>query len=123
MTEKTIAHTDLDRLVDRLGKTAVVFVPAEDEAGDVALTEASRAERVVLDYRNFRLSPKAFFLPQNQTLLRFRGSEATEPSPPEKETILFGARGPVASAPRWAAGPATATARTCWPSGSKRTSC
>ena len=92
MTEKTIAHTDLDRLVDRLGKTAVVFVPAEDEAGDVALTEASRAERVVLDYRNFRLSPKAFFLPQNQTLLRFRGPEAAEPSPPEKETILFGVR-------------------------------
>jgi len=92
MTEKTIAHTDLDRLLDRLGAAGAVYAPARDEAGDVALTEASLAESVVLDYANFRLSPKAFFLPQNQTLLYFREGKTEEPDPPEKETFLFGLR-------------------------------
>jgi len=93
MTEKTIAHTDLDRFLDRIRKTGAVYAPAKGEAGDVALTEASRVGSVVLEYRNFRLSPKAFFLPQNQTLLCFKDGEVEEPSPLGQETsFLFGVR-------------------------------
>ena len=93
MTEKTIARTDLDKLLDRLAAAGTLYVPAADEAGDVALTEASHAGDVVLDYRNFRLSPKAFFLPQNQTLLRFKDGKVAEPDRPDQQTpFLFGVR-------------------------------
>ena len=92
MTEKRIPYTDLDRLLDRLRERGTVYAPAKDDAGDVALTEASRAKSIVLGYRNFRLSPKAFFLPQNQTLLCFKDGKAEEPSPPDRETFLFGVR-------------------------------
>ncbi|HET6496881.1 MAG TPA: 4Fe-4S dicluster domain-containing protein [Thermoleophilia bacterium] len=92
MTEKRIPHTDLPRLLDRLRERGGVYAPARDEAGDVALTEAPPAESLVLEYKNFRLSPKAFFFPQTQTLLRFKGGKAEEPSPPDQETFLFGVR-------------------------------
>ena len=92
MTEKTIAHTDLETFLDRLRAAGVVYAPAEDEAGDVALTEVSPTEPVVLEYSNFHLSPKGFFLPQNQTLLCFKDGKAAEPSPPDQETFLFGVR-------------------------------
>ena len=93
MTEKTIAQIDLDKLLDRLRAAGqVVYAPAKDEAGDVTLTEAPDAESVVLEYRNFRLSPKAFFLPQDQTLLTFRDGRTEEPSHPDPETFLFGVR-------------------------------
>ena len=92
MTEKLISHSNLDRLLARLRERGAVYAPAEDEAGDVALAEASCTESVVLEYGNFRLSPKAFFLPQNQTLLRFKDGKAEEASPPDQETFLFGVR-------------------------------
>jgi len=92
MTEKQISHTDLTRLLDRLRGRGAVYAPARDEAGDVALAQAPLAEPMALEYRNFRLSPKAFFLPQNQTLLYFKGGKAEEPGPPDQETFLFGVR-------------------------------
>ena len=93
MTEKTIARKDLDKLLDRLAAEGTVYVPAADEAGEVSLTEASHAAAVVLDYRNFRLSPKAFFLPQTQTLLRFKDGKVEEPDRPDQQTsFLFGVR-------------------------------
>ena len=58
----------------------------------MVLTEAPAAEAIVLEYRNFRLSPKAFSLPQSQTLLRFKDGKAEEPSLPDQETFLFGVR-------------------------------
>ena len=93
MTDKTIAHTDLDKLLDRLRETGTVYVPARDEAGNVAFTEASCADSVALEYRNSRMSPKAFFLPQNQTLLCFQDGEVAEPAPPDPgPALLFGVR-------------------------------
>ena len=92
MTEKRIPHTDLGRFLDRLRERGAVYAPARDEAGDVALTEAPSSEPVVLEYRNFRLSPKAFLLPQNQTLLRFKNGKAEQPDLPDQETFLFGVR-------------------------------
>jgi len=93
MTEKRIAHTDLDRFIERLRGMGTVYVPARDETGEVALAEASRAGPLVLDYTNFRLPPKSFFLPQNQTLLRFSSGKAQEPSLPGQGTsLLFGVR-------------------------------
>jgi ferredoxin len=46
----------------------------------------------ILEYGNFALSPKAFFLPQTQTLLRFREGKVEEPVLPEQATFLFGVR-------------------------------
>ena len=93
MTEKTIAHTDLDRFLDGLKEAGTVYVPAKDEAGEVRLAEASDVESVALAYRNFRMSPKAFFLPQSQTLLRFNEGRVEEPAPPDQGTsFLFGVR-------------------------------
>jgi len=69
MTEKLISHTDLDRLLARLGERGTVYAPGRDEAGDVDLIEWWQNEPITLGFKNFRQSPKGFFLPQNQTLL------------------------------------------------------
>ena len=93
MTEKTIAQIDLDKLLDRLQEAGKVYVPVKDEAGDVTLAEAPRAGAVALEYRNFRLSPKAFFLPQNQALLRFKDGKVAETDQPDQQNLLlFGVR-------------------------------
>jgi sulfhydrogenase subunit beta (sulfur reductase) len=92
MTQKRISHTDLPRLLDRLRERGAVYAPVKDDAGDVALTELSSEDIVCLEYRNFRLSPKSFLLPRDQVLLRFQDGKEEEPSPPDRETFLFGVR-------------------------------
>jgi ferredoxin len=92
MTEKRMAQTDLDRLLAHLRERGTVYAPVQDEAGDAVLAALAGGETVTLDYRNFRLSPKALVLPQNQTLLCFKDGQAEEPRLPEGETFLFGVR-------------------------------
>jgi ferredoxin len=92
MAEKLIPYTDLDRLLDRLGRRGAVYAPAKDETGEVVLAARPEGGPVVLEYRNFRLSPKALVLPQNQTLVCFRNGAAAEPALPDRETFLFGVR-------------------------------
>jgi len=106
MTEKRIPHTDLDRLLDRLRGLGAVHAPTRDESGDVILAEVSPGKPVVLDYKNFPLSPKVFLLPQTQTLLRFTNGKPHEPAPvagnggpsqgdgrpPNRQAFLFGVR-------------------------------
>jgi len=92
MLEKQIPYASLDSLLARLRDRGAVYAPGADEAGDVTLTEAPHDEPAVLEYRNFRLSPKAFFLPQNQTLVHFNDGKAEEARPPDRETFLFGVR-------------------------------
>jgi ferredoxin len=92
MIDKRIPHTDLDRLLDRLGKRGAVYAPAKDEAGEVVLAAWPQSGPAVLEYRNFRLSPKALALPQNQTLMCFKNGDAEEPALSDRETFLFGVR-------------------------------
>ena len=92
MTEKLISHTNLDRLLARLQERGLVYAPGRDGAGDVALIEWPQKEPVALEFKNFRQSPKAFFLPQYQTLLRFKEGKPEEPSLPDREAFLFGVR-------------------------------
>ncbi|MCX5677058.1 MAG: 4Fe-4S dicluster domain-containing protein [Planctomycetota bacterium] len=92
MTEKRIPQADVDRLLARLQEQAEVYAPTKDDAGDVVLGPLAAGEPVVLDYRNFRLSPKAFLLPQNLTLLNLKDGEAEEPALPDGQVILFGVR-------------------------------
>ena len=92
MTEKRIPQADVDRLLARLGEQAAVYAPMKDDAGDVVLGALASGEPVVLDYRNFRLSPKAFLLPQNLTLLNLKDGKAEEPGLPGGQVILFGVR-------------------------------
>ena len=92
MTQKLLAHADLERLFSRLASEGTVFVPRRDEAGDIAILPWRPEEPVSLDYRNFLQSPKVFFFPQNQTLLRFEGSQSQEPEMPGGKVFLFGVR-------------------------------
>jgi len=79
MIEKQIPQTDVDRLLARLRQRAAVYAPTEDGTGEVVLAALSGKESVTLEYRNFRLSPKALVLPQNQTLLCFKDGQAADP--------------------------------------------
>ena len=92
MTEKLISHTDMDRMLVRLGERGTVYAPGRDEAGDADLVQWRQNEPITLVFRNFRQSPKGFFLPQNQTLLRFQDGQSKEPILPDRETFLFGVR-------------------------------
>ena len=93
MGEKILARTDLDRFFDRLRAAGTLFVPAEDADGEATLTDAPHAGAAVLDFTNFRVPPKAFFFPQNQTLIRFRSGRAEEPDQPDRgPRFIFGIR-------------------------------
>ena len=92
MTDMRIARSDLDRLLGRLAAHAEVFAPARDAAGDPAFAKLRDDEPVALDWRNSRLPPKSFLLPQRQEIIRFRDGKEEEPTLPEGETILFGVR-------------------------------
>jgi ferredoxin len=92
MIDKRIPYTDLDRLLDRLAKRGAVYAPIKDEAGEVVLAARTHDQPIVLEYRNFRLSPKALVLPQNQTLMCFKNGDVEEPALSDRETFLFGVR-------------------------------
>jgi len=92
MTEKLIARTNLERLLARLRERGIVYAPGIDEAGDAALIEWPQKEPVTLEFTNFLRPPKAFFLPQAQTLLRFKNGIWEEPSLPDRRAFLFGVR-------------------------------
>lgn len=92
MTEKRIPQTEVDRFLARLREQAMVYAPMKDDADDVLLGELVSGEPAVLEYRNFRLSPKAFLLPQNLTLLHLKDGKTEEPRPPDRRIILFGVR-------------------------------
>jgi ferredoxin len=100
MTVKKIPHTDLSVLLDRLRARGTVYAPSPDGNGGVELSDTPSDDPVALEFRNYRLSPKALFLPQSQTLLTFRDGKAEEPTPPDKEVFLFGIRPCDASALR-----------------------
>ena len=63
---------DLDRLLARLARKGDGLRAGKGRGGRCGAHRVAGREPVALDYRNFRLSPKGFFLPQNQTLLRFK---------------------------------------------------
>jgi ferredoxin len=92
MTPKRISLTDLDRWLDRLRERRAVYAPGKDGAGETVLMETPGRDSVVLEYRNFSRPPKAFLLPQNQTLLCFNDGKAEEPRLPDEEVLLFGVR-------------------------------
>jgi ferredoxin len=92
MTEKQVSYTDIDRLLARLAEKGNVFAPRRDEAGEVGLLALSRDEPADLEYGNFRVPPKAFLFPQEQTLIYFKDGKAEAPDLPRQETILFGVR-------------------------------
>jgi sulfhydrogenase subunit beta (sulfur reductase) len=92
MTEKLLPHTSLDRFLARLLERGVVFAPVREEAGDVALGKWTKKKAVTLEYKNFRQSPKAFFLPQVQTLLYHKDGKWEEPILPDQPSFLFGVR-------------------------------
>ncbi len=91
MSAKLIAHDDLDQLLEGLRQRGTVYAPGRDREGEIALLELQR-EPLALEYRNFPLSPKAFFLPQQQTLLRLKNAKWAEPELPLQQRFLFGVR-------------------------------
>jgi sulfhydrogenase subunit beta (sulfur reductase) len=91
MSVKLISHDNLDQLLEDLRKRGTVYAPGRDPEGEVALLEF-KPETLTLEYRNFPLSPKAFFLPQQQTLLILKNKKWSEPDLPTGERFLFGLR-------------------------------
>lgn len=92
MTEKKLPIASLDKFLSRLAERATLYIPGKDAAGNLALVPMRAGEPVLLEYTNFALSPKAFFLPQTQTLLRFKDGKAEEPPLPDQAVVLFGVR-------------------------------
>ncbi len=92
MTDKKLPLASLDQFLARLAERSTVYAPAKDASGDAALAPLRQGDPVPLDYGNFILSPKAFLLPQTQTLLRFRDGKAEEPALPQQVSVLFGVR-------------------------------
>ncbi len=91
MNEKLISHANLDRFLARLRERWQVYAPVE-EAGEAELREWSGEEPLTLEFKNFLRPPKALFLPQDQTLLEYRGGKWEEPANAVRETLLFGVR-------------------------------
>ncbi len=92
MTDTLIAHANLDRLLSRLADRGAVWAPRRSGSGDVELARWRRGEPLTLKYGNLLQSPKALFLPQNQTLLVFKDGKWEEPSLPDGMRFLFGIR-------------------------------
>jgi len=92
MNEKLISHANLDRFLTRLRERSIVYAPARDEAGEVALREWPQEEPLTLEFKNFLRSPKALFLPQDQTLLEYQDGKWQESALPVREMVLFGVR-------------------------------
>jgi len=91
MSVKLISHDNLDQLLEGLRKRGTVYAPGRDAEGEIALLEF-QPETLALEYRNFPLPPKAFFLPQQQTLLLLRDKKWVEPELPAGERFLLGVR-------------------------------
>jgi ferredoxin len=92
MKEKLLSQANLERLISRLAEVGDARVPGREEAGDVAIMQWKAEKPLTLDYWNFLQSPKAFFFPQNQAILRFEDGKSEELAPPEREVFLFGVR-------------------------------
>jgi ferredoxin len=91
MSAKLISPDNLDQLLEGLRKRGTVYAPGRDPEGEVALLEF-QPETLTLEYRNFPLSLKAFFLPQDQTLLLIKNGKWVEPDLATTERFLFGVR-------------------------------
>ena len=92
MNQKLISHANLDRLLARLRERWIVYAPARDKAGEVALREWPQEEPLTLEFKNFLRSPKALFLPQDQTLLEYQDGKWEEPAFAVRQMLLFGVR-------------------------------
>ncbi len=61
--------------------------------GEVTLGEVGEEPEFDFDYRNFKMSPKEFFLPQSEVLCRFcRGELAEDAAPAPQKRVLLGLR-------------------------------
>ncbi|MBE6657323.1 MAG: 4Fe-4S ferredoxin [Ruminococcaceae bacterium] len=91
---KCYPHSDLTALFEALSQTAPLYLPTESDNGAVYTKYAAGVTYSASS--NTRLSPKSFFFPQTEDLVKFRREgksvsvidERTEP----EDFILFGVR-------------------------------
>lgn len=61
--------------------------------GEVTLTEVTEEPVFDFEYRNFKMSPKDFFLPQSEVICRFcRGELVEDAAPAPEKRVLLGLR-------------------------------
>jgi len=90
MTAKTIEKEKLTELAKAIIAGGFRLYGPVRTGGEVALTEVTEEPEFDFDYRNFKTSPKEFFLPQSEVLCRFCRGELVEDaaSAPEKKVLL-----------------------------------
>jgi sulfhydrogenase subunit beta (sulfur reductase) len=93
MTPKVVEKKKLAAL----GKAIIadgyrLFGPVLQDDG-IVLAEFDEEPEFDLAYKNFKMSPKEFFLPQSEVVCRFCGGEAIEgEAAPEEKRVIFGLR-------------------------------
>ncbi len=95
MTKDYLSKEALLAWLDECGKQRLVVAPQQVE--DMLLFAPVRdSSKVVLDYINTQLSPKEWFLPKSDALLRVEGLRPTEwtlkPGEEIREVMIFGMR-------------------------------
>lgn len=86
-----------EKFFKSLAKNYKIFGPAEIDDGN-SLIEIDSLDKIKLDYRNTRISPKGFFFPETETLFTFDVEtkkviqKETEEEVKDKNRILFGIR-------------------------------
>ena len=87
MADKILAKKELGGFLDKLAREHEVFAPAV-EGDKVVWSPLSGAEGVRWDFSNTDMSPKEFFFPQTECLMRFKNAQDGEegmimqPEPP-----------------------------------------
>ena len=87
-----VVNTDnLRKLLAAAAKQATVYGPVR-RADGVVLAALAPEDEIALDYANFRLPPKRFFIPAGETIGTYDGGTLNATLPSEGAFILFGMR-------------------------------
>lgn len=92
MEIKYIRSIELPKLITRWAEDAEVFIP-RDMNGILTFKPTKDGEGFTVgDSRSTRYPPKAFFLPQSETMFALRGSRLETVPPPERKRVVVGTR-------------------------------
>ena len=91
MKQGIISKKDVKQLVSSIRKNYTVYGPVKDSDG-VVLTELTSDEEIVLDYYNFRQSPKSFFFPQCEVIGTFDDNTLHDIPLSEGKFVILGIR-------------------------------
>jgi len=89
MKTKIIDKENLPELLSSIGKNYRVYGPVKGKDG-VELSEVRSDEEIVLDFTNFKLSPKSSFFPQCEVIGISDGDILSDVSLSDEKNVIFG---------------------------------